>query len=188
MIIPVGYAHIQHFFSGANLPQGAAITYGVGGFGENDPATLAALLHDALGDTWAGNWSTGITLSETRAKFGPNASGPFGSHVEARAGTNVSSALPPNVALLIEKRTNAGGRDGRGRLYMPGIVEPNVDAAGFIVPGAITTYQTAATAWRTRINEVTTGMFVFHRSASDPTPVTALQIDPVAATQRRRLR
>lgn len=188
MIIPVGYAHVQHFFGGAGLPNGAAITYGVSGFGETDPEAVALQMHLDLSTNWSSQWSSQIRLEETRVKFGPNATGPFGSHVEQVAGTGNTAMAPNNTALLIEKRTQLGGRSGRGRLYMPGLVESVVGPAGDIDPASLAIYQTTAEAWLVDIETTQTGMFLFHAASSDPTRVTSLTVDPVAATQRRRMR
>lgn len=188
MIIPVGYLHVQHFFGGSSVPNGAAVTYGLGGFGAGTLPDLAEELHDL----WATSWQPVLTattwLLETRVKAGPNATGPFASHVETVFGAITGESVPPNTALLVEKRTDLGGRSGRGRMFVPGVGDSAVAAGGDIAPTSLADYQAVANAWLTGLETTTTGMFILHTASSDPTRVTSLTVDPIAATQRRRLR
>lgn len=188
MIIPVGYAHVAHFFGGNSLPNGAAITYGVGGFGENDPLTLAELLHDAFTAEWGPSLTTGTNLEATRVKFGPNSTGPFATFSEQYTGLNPDQGLPPNTAALLKKQTASGGRSGQGRMFLPGLTEAQVAGNGDWLSGYLATLQTQASDWLTAIEGITTGMFLFHTASSDPTKVTGLGVDAKVATQRRRLR
>lgn len=188
MIIPPGYAHVQHFFGGPGLPNGAAVTYGVSGFLSGGLSGAAVALHLAFADAWENGICNSVHLEETRVKQGPNATGPFYAHQEVIPMAVTGSQLPPNVALLVEKRTELGGRSGRGRFYIPGLPESDVDAAGVIVPANVVGFQAAADAFLAAVEGIATGMFLLHSASSDPTRVTDLTIDPVAATQRRRLR
>lgn len=188
MIIPVGYYHIQHFFGGTSLPNGAAITYGLGGFGAGTPAEAAEACHDAFASTFLLDMSSTTQIVETRAKAGPNDVGPFGSYTEILVGGQTDSPVPPNTALLVEKRTAVGGRSGRGRFYLPGVPEGSVPGSGILTVTIQGFWQARADAFLTALETFSTGMYVLHNTSSDPTSVTDLQVDPVVATQRRRLR
>lgn len=188
MIIPPGYAHIQHFFGGSAAPNGAAVTYGIGGFGFADPESAAVQMHLTFGLTIMPHLALDLQLQETRAKFGPNSTGPFGLHTENISGGVSGGTFPPQVAFLVEKRTAAGGRSGRGRLYLPGIIETLADNGGNIALAVLTGWEGILDDWLADIEAVSTGMFLLHTASSDPTKVTKLSLDPKVATQRRRLR
>jgi hypothetical protein len=188
VIIPLGYAHVQHFFGGTGLPNGAAVTYGIAGFGASSAYDAALQLHLDFGTNWLPQLSNTARLEKTRVKYGPNATGPFAEYAENIVGGTSGTQMPPNVALLVEKKTAVGGKSGAGRLYIPGIPEAVAGADGAIAPANMTAFQTVANAWLADIETTFTGMVLLHSASSDPTAVTNLVIDPLAATQRRRLR
>ena len=188
LIIPSGFAQVTHFFSGAALPNGAAMTYGVTQGGAVSAPTDCAFLHDALADHLAVYWADAISLTTTRLKLGPNATGPFFEFTDARPGALTADPLPPNCCYLIEKQTALGGRAGRGRMYMPGVAEDGVLDGGAQLPARVSALNRAlATWWNVIVNE---GLIpqLFHSASSDPTEITDFNCDPVVATQRRRLR
>lgn len=106
-------------------------------------------------------------------------------------GLGTASALPNNTAVLVRKVTAAGGRRGRGRMYIPGIVEGDVDAAGGI-------NNTPRAAWQTAIDAMFTNLVglpsidalaLLHDTAPfGPNDITSLEVQLKVATQRRRMR
>jgi hypothetical protein len=115
----------------------------------------------------------------------------------AIVGTSVVEKLPQNCAYLIQKVTERPGRSGKGRCFLPGIApEGAVDDVGVISSGSITSGQSAANAWLAYLAGSgpgpTTPMVLLHNEGvpggTVPSPVTALRLAPVIATQRRRLR
>jgi hypothetical protein len=113
-------------------------------------------------------------------------------------GPSTGTPLPQNCAVLVRKRTSSAGRRGRGRIYMPGIAESEVNPAGVIGTTTRNNWQTAAENWFEACRDgadtfVAYPMVVLHRSEGagvepPPTVITALEVDTVIATQRRRLR
>jgi len=106
-------------------------------------------------------------------------------------GTGTGSASSQNTALLVRKLTALGGRRNRGRLFMPGINEANVDPNGQITAGTFGGYVTGWNNVRTAIIALAQAddVVVFHDTAPfTPTVVTALTAQQTVATQRRRLR
>lgn len=109
-----------------------------------------------------------------------------------------SSALPPNSAVLIRKQTGLAGRRGRGRMYVPGVLEGSVDNVGLLTSTYRGSLQTAYDLWLTGLEEGVSSILpmppvVLHRSEGAgvepaPTPVTSLTVETKIATQRRRLR
>lgn len=190
-IIPTGYAQINLMFGGANLPLGAEVTYGCVVPAEvTDPQLLAETHHGFFVTNVLPYLNVNTTLTGAKCKFGPNDVGAFGEHFESVAGSTTGEALPPNVALLVKKRTALGGKRNRGRLYIPGIDEDTVDTAGVIDPTALVAMQADVTAWLADMVTNSTGMRILHTEPpGEPTiAVTSLVLDGRAATQRRRLR
>ena len=119
------------------------------------------------------------------------------------AGTGSAGTMPQNCAVLVRKNTNLGGREGRGRMYVPGLRETDVSPAGAIT-GAV------VTAWQTKFNNFFNNLVnpppgtgvtsdpscppvILHTVPQlgltpPPTPIVGFTVDPVIATQRRRLR
>jgi hypothetical protein len=101
--------------------------------------------------------------------------------------------LPPNNALLVTKEVGFSGR--KGRVFLPCLTEAEVDDAGILVPANAVTYQTQATALFNAITSLETGIIfnAIRSITSDPSnpvarPVTSFSVEPLIATQRRRLR
>jgi len=112
-------------------------------------------------------------------------------------GPEAGSTLPPNVCALIHK--NIAGIAGRrsGRMYLPSPIESSVDEDGIILASTIT-------GWTTRLNSFFDGLsgaddnelVVVHHGVAGYSPsedadvsiVTGLRLDPLIATQRRRVR
>lgn len=188
MIIPEGYAHVQHFFSGNGLPRGAACTYGCVVGLDSSPNVMAEALHGAFATNIMPNLSSSVTLNTTRVKWGPNTTGPFDEYTGAVAGGAAASTSPPNVAFLVEKRTALGGRMGQGRMYLPGVEEGAVGVNGAVLGSTITAVNSDLNAFLAQLESGTRNMVLLHSTSLTPTPVLSLNIDAFAATQRRRLR
>lgn len=110
-------------------------------------------------------------------------------------GTHNVPKLPQNCALLVKKQTALGGKQHRGRFFLPGMLtEEGVNNIGVIDAGDRGSYQTHANTMLATMNASLTllPMVILHNSTPtpvpDPTPVTSLFVDNVISTQRRRLR
>lgn len=122
----------------------------------------------------------------------------YDSTLTGSAGGLTNAPLPQNCAHLVRKRTDAAGRRGRGRFYIPGVPEGEVTPTGVLS----TTYVDGMTASaQAFLDELATPvgaypsleLVILHRSEGigtepAPTPVTQLICESVIATQRRRLR
>lgn len=193
MVIPAGYAQANIVFEGAAVPTGAEMTIGlnVGTFGQ--PASVAAAgVFDAM-DTANMNtlWTSVLQVSEVRVKYGPDETGPTGIHTAVLTGTLATTGAAPMVSVLVQKVTALGGRAGRGRCYMPGVIDGLVDASG----GLDTGYQAAAqTSWDDFLAElIATDLepVVLHGAGSPislPTTITSFAVANQVASQRRRNR
>jgi hypothetical protein len=106
-------------------------------------------------------------------------------------GTSAGETSPPNVAILVHKRTDFGGRRGQGRCYIPGgyLSDPSVGNTGAITTGALATLNTNINGFRTKIETAGGRLVLLHESESIlPRNIIGVDVDAVIATQRRRLR
>ena len=118
------------------------------------------------------------------------------------AGSQGALAVPQNTAFLFRKTTASGGRRNRGRMFVPGITEGSVNSTGGIDATDALAYQAAADLFVSSMAAGGWPLVILHPAvperepkvptpalaAATPTPVTSLILQPVAATQRRRLR
>jgi hypothetical protein len=192
MIIPEGYAQINAIHTGTSLPTGAEWTLGVkredfvGDVTDIAQAFEAALLASTL----YGNVSLGVTMSSVLVKEGPNSTGASVIEPANEPGTNGNQASP-NTAFLIRKETELGGRAGRGRFYLPGVPDANINPNGTLVSGVTAALQTDLDALYNALVAVELIPVVLHNAGSPliiPTEITRFAPQSVAATQRRRLR
>jgi hypothetical protein len=192
MLIPNDFAQINWKFTGAAAPTGAEVTLGVSrelfAGGALEAANLAA-----------GEWvdeilpqqSTAITLASVLVKFGPNTTGQSAELAVGSIGGDGGVADPPNIALLVRKVTGVGGRSGRGRMFVPGWAGTAFDSSGDFNPARIGPLNLKFEALRAGLVALGLVPVLLHSAGSPiaaPMPITALQVAPRGATQRRRLR
>lgn len=96
----------------------------------------------------------------------------------------------PNTSILVTKRTNLGGRAGRGRSFFPGITESAVNGAGQIVGDLATTPSDIEDFWPDLFTYLNLGDAVLlHTDVNDtPNLITSFTMSSLVSTQRRRLR
>lgn len=118
----------------------------------------------------------------------------------AGVGAKTDAMPPPQIAVLIKKSTGVGGRQNRGRMYLPySLQEDGVNETGTILGSLLTTLQTAWTAFLAGLQSDGYGMVLANRHFNTPLPphyvtsvtgsgdVTSLTVEQLCATQRRRL-
>lgn len=112
-------------------------------------------------------------------------------------GTGAWESCPTNTAVLVQKRTGVAGRNQRGRMYIPPTVvsEANVDTVGVIASTPLGVMQTAWDAFWTALVADDFPPQLLHGGtkanpthAPAPTPIIQFLVEPMVATQRRRLR
>lgn len=190
MIIPEGYAQVNLVFTGAALPRGAEITFGVDNGGELAASTIASKAAQAWQNAGMDDRQTNqVSMTLVKVKKGPNDTGAYAELGVAIPGTQAAETVTPNTAALFKKVTDFGGRQGRGRFYLPGYPETGVSGAGVIAGAGVTANQTAATALLTQLSLEGIPMVLLHGAAlNTPDPVTSLVAQAQVATQRRRNR
>jgi hypothetical protein len=109
-------------------------------------------------------------------------------------GTNTSSTLPPQCALLVHKRVETTATQRAGRFYLPATQENEIDEDGRLSSALITAINANLSTFLDGVSGPDDNeLVVVHGTGvdageKDVSVVTALTIDPVMATQRRRLR
>lgn len=110
------------------------------------------------------------------------------------AGATTGAYTPPNVALLVKKQAILHAGQRPGRLYIPGMPEGSVNEDGVVDAAYITGNQPSFNNFLSGLSGAGSNQLVIvHFTGPDDasgsvTEVTALPIQPVVATQRRRLR
>ena len=191
MIIPTGFAQANFKFTGTALPYGAEVTLGL----LLEGSTTPALLSEDLGVLWESTFLqeqvSYVNIGSVLVKYGPNETGPSAEVANGGVGELVSSALTPNVSMLVHKATALGGRSGRGRFYVPGVREADVADDGTVSSTALAQWQTAANAFATGLAALDVAGVVLHSADAPidlPTLITSYEVQGRVATQRRRLR
>lgn len=194
MTIPAQFAQINWIFGGTGCPQGAQVTLGVDI--QAYAGSPTALATDAVG-AWIGSLlveqSTTVELLRADVKFGPDDVGPTGSFSDPSSGGFAGTCSPPNVSYLIRKNTAAGGRQFRGRMYIPGVAESAVNESGLVLAATVTALQAAVEDLAGVLVGVNAIPVLLHeppKVGAEPPPTLILDYsaENMVATQRRRLR
>lgn len=183
--IPPGFSQVAVELQYILRPKPWYVTFGVDAApGEVDASGILTAFRNA----WQSSFDTSTTIVGLQMWDMANkvaATGPYAG--SAGAGTYG----PPNCAVLLKKRTTMIGRRHRGRIFMPMIASQSVhiQESGQLDTAFVTATQTKCNTWMTALGTGGWGMTINHNdSALPPTSVVQLIVDPVIATQRRRLR
>lgn len=190
MFIPEGFAQVNIRYTGSGAPTGAEVTFAVA----LEPVLAgAAVVAEAIGDIWRDTVnvyvSNTITFDSILVKFGPNDTGESAVVAYGVAGSVSDDPAGPQVASLVRKNTNHGGRQGRGRLFLPGVPEESTDEAGNLDAG----YHANLQEQFDNLHEgLVTAEYlpVLLHGAALPVPydITSFSVQVKTATQRHRLR
>lgn len=188
VIIPEGYGQATFLHTGSGAPFGAACTLGFINGGDDTAAQAA--------EDWALSWSFWITphlssvinFAGCLVKLGPNDTGASALHPAADPGDQASTGVSPAVCYLIRKNTLFGGRQGRGRMFLPGPIETTVGPGGDVPSATITSLTTAFGNFFDSAVGRSQQPQLLHDSGLAPYPITGFSVDPRVATQRRRNR
>lgn len=197
---PVGYAEASLWFRLAGDPEEQAITIGINPDASFGPTYngLAETVYDSFvgTDLLFSIAAISSTLSAVRCDVtistDETPSVLQDSHSQVTAGTRTSSPPPSNCALFVRKTTGFLGRRYKGRMYFPAgfLIADQVSAIGAIDPSSgLPTLQTRANATYNALVENLVPPVLLHSVAPfTPTPIQTFAVQPVIATQRRRLR
>lgn len=192
MHIPFDYGQVNWKFEGVALPTGAEVTCGF--WHHNFPGTVADCA-EALYGVWLDNilphQSSSLTLVSALVKYGPNEDGAAFEFFDSTPGGGSSEMAPPNLGLLVTKVTIVGGRKGRGRMFIPGLTEGDVNPGGSINGATVTAWSDDLENMRDDMTGLNLPARLLH-GVYDPQPapysIEQFAVSSTAATQRRRLR
>jgi hypothetical protein len=193
-IIPVGFGQANIRFTGSSAPFGSEITFGFehATAGPTDPIIAAEAIADEFSPQVMPQLCNTLVLAEVYVKYGPNATGPSASAFRNILGTQTEPSVPPNLSILVRKNTTGGGRRGRGRFYIPGAPEFQINASGNLSTAYLNSVQTALDVWYLGMVNDGIAPVVLHSagisSTPAPTPVLSLVAQALAGTQRDRMR
>lgn len=193
MHIPSGYAQVNLQFTGIAVPTGAEMAWGLQRLDSGmSPTDVAARTVDAWATAVMMQFQTdAIALTSVLCKFGPNDTGLSAEIGVSRPGTSSAQTVPPNVAALLQKSTSLGGRRGRGRSFLPGIPEGQVQASGVLDGGFKDDLDDSLAVLLGDLLLGDIPMVLLHDDSTGllaPNQVTAMVCSSTVATQRRRLR
>jgi hypothetical protein len=191
---PVGFADCSYKLTRSDMSRSSYVTFGVQTT-MTDPMSIAAVLVTAFTSTggFAAFLDSGASLTETRVALGTGTGEDVvGIDPTISAGQKGGVTSPPNVAMLVHKRTARGGRRGRGRMFVPwSWTTAEVQENGVVLATPLTTANVAVNAWLTKINTGLGAMVILHGPGKStlgaPNTVTSLSVDNIIGTQRRRL-
>lgn len=202
--IPPGFAAIAIELRHTLQARSAYLTWGCridGGIAVDTvpTATLVAVNQTGTG-RFRDQLDTNVSILSCTARIGQDGGPPlvFVS-ASSLAGLSSNNTSPPNVALLFRKRSNRGGRRGRGRLFIPWVsTSATVDEAGKLSTIGFNNYSTIGSNLLTALAAANVPMVLLHTPSHDlksgtgsntgaPDLVTSITLDPLIATQRRRL-
>lgn len=192
--IPAGYADCSLKITNNAMTRACYLTLGVD-CETLTPDVIASKVFNAVAVTGGltSILSNTCVLRECVVRVGHELEEPeIGTYAQNVTGSRVEVSPPANVAVLVSKKTNRGGRRGRGRWFLPWAVkEDAVDEAGQINPVITTNTQTAMTKVFTELIAQAVPMVLLHDEYTTlnplPEPVTALVVSNLVSTQRRRL-
>jgi len=188
--IPDGYGQATlnfDFISGPSNPM--AIVHGYSHAGVN-PAGHAGVIMGLWRDQWMPGPDVTNNLLFKGVDCVEDTEHALGSATTNTVGPSSDVALPPQVAILVQKQTGLGGRKNRGRMYIPGCTNASLIEGGFLLGAAQIRLQENIDDYLLGLETNDLNMVVLHSTLGLGTPATVvtLTVDSVCATQRRRVR
>lgn len=199
-MIPVGHGQLTIPFTLVGDDREMVVTFGF----EDNPAVSADAVAESLQTAWFAMNTMASSSISTQYTVGPcrvvvnRSLGLFeGQASAARTGTNAALApVPQNCALLVRKATARGGRQGRGRIFLPPCTENEsvISATGDIGAPSVANWNTELAEFLAAAETASLALELLHSEVEPPgtTPppdnITSLLAQRILATQRVRLR
>lgn len=203
-IIPNGFGAVSLRIQTPAAGGPAFITWGIRSDLGDDPSVITDAVRDAIDVafgqslTWDAHFTEDYNPDQVQVLY-RSSTGDLFSFV---ANTTVPTGIPfepeaPQVAALVKKSTSFAGRQFRGRMFVPGIAQGAVDADGTLTAGAVTGIQGLFDSNPNSLLQQhatkDVPMVLLHNDplvgvAPAPTTLDNLFVEPLVATQRRRLR
>lgn len=196
LVIPDGHAnwHVDIVNSSASDSGRSSVAFGTNLFG---PLTqtivdrVANLFRDGIKPIYDNSWFVGgVRVLE-------NDAGTMKAWEQGLGEAGTASArdcCPPATSHVVSKRTGLAGKAHRGRLYLPGVPEGDVDEAGTLSNGYVTAIQTVLDSLQTAVegDAAIVNLCLFHDDSTPgalpPDQVLSLQLKSTVGTMRPRQR
>lgn len=159
---------------------------------QTDVGRISNLFRDGLAPLLDTSWLVGPT------HFVVNQEGEMqvfdDTGTEAGTGGAAQLGTTPAVAVVVSKVTGLLGRAYRGRIYMPGLREADVDESGTITGSVVNTYQSAFDALHTALvaDSAVNSPALFHSEgtlhAGEWTNINSFRVRNIVGTMRPRQR
>lgn len=192
--IPVGFGMATLAYQRDGAPRESITTFGYD-MPTVDPVVHADAIYDivqsASGPVVATKMQTGWNFVGVRVTEMDDTGPVQGEQLVPVVGLGSAGAMPANCAVLIRKFTAGGGRRNRGRMFVPPVWPPetNVSPGGTIAGAQVTDLQNWWNYVLVQMAIAGLPMVLLHSAVPfTPTPITAVSVQSVIATQRRRLR
>ena len=203
-IIPNGFGAVSLRFQTPAAGGPAFITWGIRSDLGDDASVITDAVRDAIDTafaqslTWDTHFDGNYDPDEVNVLY-RSSTGDLFSFVAAVTAPAAASggAEAPQVAALVKKSTQFAGRQFRGRFFIPGLIQASVNEAGTLTAGAMTGIQGLVDSNPDSLLQQhatrDVPMVLLHNtplsgSAPVPSVIDNLFVDPLVATQRRRLR
>ena len=196
VIVPEGFSNVTLLWLSNGAPRYKTISFGVTGpiADPDDAQTIAdnmfgyftAAGRPCVAANMVNTWSfEGVSVTQTVDGFPV-----LGQHFVHIQGTKTGPSDSSNTAMIVKKRTSAGGRRNRGRMFMPAAAldETVIDQNGFISAASVTLLQAM---WDSVYGAIVGALYIpvlFHSDGGVPTGVTQFSVESQVGTQRRRMR
>jgi hypothetical protein len=192
VLIPAGFAQINVIHTGAQVPTGAQWTLGIDLQGNSgDPEQVAKDFEVVLLNSGIYNHvCADCDVTSVLVKFGPNDTGPSFLEAANEPGQATSGGAP-QASYLIHKATAIGGRAGRGRFFLPGVPEGNIQPGGVLTSGVATALNATLVDFHFDLTAANMAPVLLHSPESPLSgaeQITGFSCDSRIATQRRRNR
>ena len=196
LVIPANFANfiLTITNTGAGLSSRNSVAFGfdlTAGLTQGDVGRIANLLRDGLTPMYDNAWILGPTHAVEGTGAAPLVWDDTGTEAGI-AGASVYS--PPSVSYVVSKRTNIGGRAFRGRMYLPGVQEGDVDEAGIIAGARVNTTQATLDALKVALlaDPAIDQLVLFHDDTTPgalaPTTIQSYLVRNVVGNMRPRQR
>lgn len=204
-IISAGLALLEQPLLRSDMSRAAMVTFAINVTGTPSVALAQTTVNDfqTAFNTYLGpNFDSEVSLLQPTVRLGALSTVPFEAVATGAVVTGGTSGnfVPPNVACLVKKTTGLGGRENRGRMYLPFFLPQGaVNENGTILSGSLASVQTAVHNFFFALSATPYTPCLAHRVYNTPHPphyvteittgssVTAMTAEPIIATQRRRL-
>ena len=189
MLVPTGFGAVTVPMKHSGLSRSAAVTFGIdlsSHVGDADDAANA--VQAALVTDFNTRIDSEVTIGPVvvQANFGLGTIP--GTASSSDSGDLSIDSVTPNTAVLVRKNTALGGREGRGRFFLPWAIDKtDVNESGGLDPTQASNIQAALNDLLGELFAQDVPMVLLHNSVTVPTPVTSLTVDLLVGSQRRRL-